>query len=235
MLIPSLLRKAADVVPGGQVTGKLIDVALAELGLVEANSSMLLNRIDANVQALVEAPFKVGIIYLKDAIKAHRSLEEKWVFIDKAKEKFIEALVLEQDNLSKIQIKMYIGLCWLLLNQAEDSRDWLTDAARSIQSLMIEIEREFKILVRTQKTSLFPKIPVLGSTLELGLMTKLIMQINELRRQAVYLVKLRNSLKNFNNKTHLLTPNLLELSPSLEQWLERFADQRVDIVEILRV
>lgn len=86
-----------------------------------------------DITALKQGPIFSAKIFLNDATKEHRNEKECRELIEKAKEKFIDALGIlkaktEKDFWDFHQIGMvqyFISLCWLLLIQNEDAEDWL--------------------------------------------------------------------------------------------------------------
>lgn len=156
-MINLLLDKVAGVVES-KITGKVIEAVIGEISEADTQQLILLDSIERNLRVLIEAPFKSGLFYLSDAVKPHRELTEKLALIDKAKDKFIEALVIEQDQLGKVQIRIYIGVCWVLLGKNKDACDWFEAAYKTVHQMIVDIKREFDSLARQQYNNFRPSI-----------------------------------------------------------------------------
>jgi hypothetical protein len=114
-----------------------------------------LNHLEAlslDLTTLKQGPMFSAKIFLQDAMKHHRTEKESNELIDKAKEKFIDALgILEakgekvfSDYLQIGTIQYFISLCWLLMLKKEDANDWLKLALETIRINQIKLEIEIQ-------------------------------------------------------------------------------------------
>jgi hypothetical protein len=109
--------------------------SMTELGLglvkslldIEQAQMRALRSIDENVRLLRDGPASTGRILLEqaqhatDPNRAHR-------FVERANEKFYDALPLASDEREKVVVKMHIGVTALLLGQRDEAQRWLNEA-----------------------------------------------------------------------------------------------------------
>jgi hypothetical protein len=114
--------------PLGEIAADLILGGV--LGL-QKEEIRFLRSIDGKVTALLHGPYNTGVIHLTDAKKPQRSEEDRQKYIEYARLAFVEAHGQEQEvqDYFRIAIIQYhIAICWFLLGQMEDARDWFNDA-----------------------------------------------------------------------------------------------------------
>lgn len=232
-MINLLLDKVAGVV-ASKITSKVIEAVIGEISEAETQQLILFDRIERNLRFLIEAPFRSSLVYLSDAVKPHRELTEKLALIDKAKDKFIEALVLEQDLLGKVQIKIYVGVCWVLLGKNKDACDWFEKAYETVHQMLVDIKLSFDIFARQQYKNFRPSIwnfisplSTIGSTFNATFNATC---ARKLREKADIVVYFKKSLESFKQNTPSLSLAFPRLSDEFEVWLNKFVNDEIGLL-----
>jgi hypothetical protein len=103
----------------------------------------VLESIHEDVRALVEGPYRTGLVWLEDAAKPHRSSGDRHTCLMEARRRFMDAYGQERHPLRRALIEYRLGLCWLLIGSRPDAKDWLEKAHSSADQFVREsIETE---------------------------------------------------------------------------------------------
>jgi hypothetical protein len=118
----------------------------------------MLESMHEDVKALVEAPYRTGLIWIEDAAKPHRSDVERRACLMEARSRFMDAYGQERQPLRKALIEYRLGLCWLLLESRHDARDWLQRAYRSADEVLQLLEAEWTRRPRNAFENIFEEV-----------------------------------------------------------------------------
>lgn len=106
----------------------------------------ILKDIDANVKAIIEGPFNSGLLFLEEAAEPRRSSAERITFVIKARDRFIDALGMENNPIRSAVIQIHIAGCWSMLGEKQDALNWIRKAYRTVERAMfttaLEIDEE---------------------------------------------------------------------------------------------
>jgi hypothetical protein len=105
----------------------------------QKEQTILLERIDRNVQQLIEGPFYAGEIRLREALAPHRTPQQRDDLITKARDTFYDAYGQERTPLRLSLISLNIGICWLALGSEYDARSWIGQAHNFSKDAAIEV------------------------------------------------------------------------------------------------
>ncbi len=89
-----------------------------------------LKRVGADTNALVQGPYQSGLTWLNEAANA-QSAKERREYIEKARDKFVEAEGQEHDLFRKALAQYQLGNCFFLLGREERACVWFQQAHSS--------------------------------------------------------------------------------------------------------
>jgi hypothetical protein len=127
---------------GGLAPAAIIFI-LGQLLTVQQQQTKLLKSIQRDVKAVVEGPYYAGMTHLEDALREHRTLEQRLSFITKARNRFVDALGNQQQNPDPIYraiIEREIGICWLLSGSLIDAKVHLERSLASANQALSDAE-----------------------------------------------------------------------------------------------
>lgn len=120
-----------------------ITLILGQLLTVQQQQTKLLKSIQRDVKALVNGPYYEGMTHLEDALREHRTREERLSLITKARDSFVKALGNQQQNPDPIYraiIEREIGICWLLSGSLIDAKVYLERSLASANQALSDAE-----------------------------------------------------------------------------------------------
>lgn len=92
----------------------------------------IMARVATDVRSLKEGDYYAGVEWMATAAKAHRTPEESLEFVAKARDSFYSAYGKERsDPYRRTLVEYQIGLCWSLLGQHADAKNFLEAAYTS--------------------------------------------------------------------------------------------------------
>jgi hypothetical protein len=104
-----------------------------------------LEEIKADTQAILQGPYNTGLSWLRDAARAHSTDEERRDFIEKARDKFMEAYGNElRVPFRRALIEFHVGICWTLLGSNDHARDYFQQAHASAMDYLSDKGRALR-------------------------------------------------------------------------------------------
>jgi hypothetical protein len=125
---------AAGVAGGGELIGLLHAIT----GSADAQS-VLLQRIDAKVDALVLGPYQTGRTHLSEAARVGAGDPTQLEHIDEAKDCFYLAHGQSASVQSRALVEYHLGVTWLLLNRKTDAVFWFAQSYGSAVTVVNEL------------------------------------------------------------------------------------------------
>ncbi|HEX8150998.1 MAG TPA: hypothetical protein VF591_27695 [Pyrinomonadaceae bacterium] len=123
-----------------------VKARLDKVLMLQEQTLSVLRGVDENVRLIKEGPFHSGVLFLREAAEPRRRLKDRRDFIVKARDKFIDALAMEQDVLRAAVIQTHIATCWLMLGEKKDAYKWLFKAYKTVEKGLyktaLEIDEE---------------------------------------------------------------------------------------------
>lgn len=118
-----------------------LDNAFKQIIKIQEEQVKVLESISSDIHELKKGPLYSANIYLSDAAKSYRTFEEKQVLVNKAREKFIDALGIIEAGKSKTYIHYFeagcieylISLCWFVQFKINDTLDWLDKSLANVK------------------------------------------------------------------------------------------------------
>jgi tetratricopeptide (TPR) repeat protein len=130
--VPDIARAVAIVATGGNpLAGAVAANALQAILEDQDNQLNELERIKADTQSLVRGPYNTGMSWLDEAAQDSASARDRQEFLEKARDKFMEAQGQEHDLLYRALTEYQLGNCWALLGKTERARIWYQRAYAS--------------------------------------------------------------------------------------------------------
>jgi hypothetical protein len=134
--LAEVMLKAAPGVAGaavGQVDPLMAQVVTNALGaILQGQSEQLkqLERVGADTKALLQGPYQSGLTWLNEAANS-QTAEERREYIEKSRDKFVEAEGQEHDLFRKALAQYQLGNSFFLLGREERARVWYQKAHSS--------------------------------------------------------------------------------------------------------
>lgn len=119
-LVVAVSMKAAE-----KFSEKAAEALISALLDGQKEQIVLLEKIDRNVEQLIQGPFNAGIVRLREALVPYRSPQDRVELITKARDSFYDAFGQEHTPLRRSLISLHIGICWLALGSLYDARSWI--------------------------------------------------------------------------------------------------------------
>lgn len=160
LLLDGVLTKGEDIV-GEKISNILLETILG----IQSEEIELIKKIDQKIQNLSEGPFYTGIEYFKEATCPNRDLDKQIYFIEKAKEKFMDAYGIFQGDKFWVSLTTFhIALCWLALNEIEDARKRFFESYNALVDYMkgITVETELPKIANNLFGIMLIAAPTLG-------------------------------------------------------------------------
>jgi hypothetical protein len=123
--------------PVGEFTLGAIDALLA----VNAEQVQILRRTEGKVDDLLHGPFQAGIDWLDDARKPHRSAADRAIYVERAKERFVDAQAQLRGH-TKALSQVHVAVTYALSGHPSDWEAWLTRAQVTADETILAAVRE---------------------------------------------------------------------------------------------
>ena len=185
-----------------------IHTKLNELNNLYEEQLILLENMNNGIDMIKIGPFCSAKVYLEEATKEHRGLEDRMNHIVKAKDNFIQALGIFYSKQSKIygdyyllcNIHLYIAICWDLLGSKNDSLDWLKSSLNECLKARDSIcEIQGDLVIRREKIEI-ERDKILDYTNSKANQTMKILLYLSNQHKRVALTNLNNRIEIFNNE-----------------------------------
>lgn len=153
-----MLESALMALPGSimkmTVDKKRHTELVSKMQLLEKQQYEMFDMFVNEIQALQHGPFHVGITYLDDARKEHRTFLERNSLLKKAKDEFIRARGNLQGKRTRTAfddyfigfIESYISITWLMLEKPYDAEEWMEKSVRVLAEAQLRFDTEITIL-----------------------------------------------------------------------------------------
>lgn len=88
-----------------------------------------LDELKYEIRMLIQGPFNAGLVYLQDAAEPNRSPEDRRQCIERALDKFTDAMGIQltQQSLARAYAAVYRGICYMILGSSEMGEKWIRD------------------------------------------------------------------------------------------------------------
>jgi hypothetical protein len=100
---------------GVPLAGEVVALTLGAILDDQDRQLEQLKGIQADTQALLRGPYQTGMIWLREAAVQNISEQDQQDFIEKARDKFMDALGQEHEPFRKALIEYQLGNSWTLL------------------------------------------------------------------------------------------------------------------------
>ncbi|MBN8656248.1 MAG: hypothetical protein J0M11_10955 [Anaerolineae bacterium] len=160
-----VILKVASLGVDTEETTKLQLVIKEIITLVSEENRKLID-IHLDVKAIKEGAYNSGVIWLMEASKEYRTPIERVEFIEKARDKFIDAFAMEKnDEFRSMLITYQIGICWLLLNKKEDAKFWFLKSYQYCQSSKTVLYKEYEVMSTVDTVKAVITAPIIGTAI----------------------------------------------------------------------
>jgi tetratricopeptide (TPR) repeat protein len=113
----------------------------------------------ANVEALVNGPYKTGMEYLNQAVQEYRKPKDREKFIDEAFNQFMSAHGQQEHQFRKALIQYQLGNCSALLGHKEDARQWFRRSYESAAKYLYDRSDKVRAAAGPQMTKAGMALP----------------------------------------------------------------------------
>lgn len=132
----------------GKLKGKAEDKFLEEVlhTLIEENKQDQLDQIERKIDMGLTAYRRDAAVHLNDALKQHRTLEERDKHLELARLSLVKARSRCTDVYDLPFLSAAIGDCWLLLGSVSDAQGYYSQARHGARRLANDAEKEWRRL-----------------------------------------------------------------------------------------